>query len=99
MTNKSNFHYGAARCRADALRVLCEDAALDLRLRCNPRLAPRLEVSVRFDHATLAVDDDRVAVAQQADAAALHRFRRDMTDHETMRRAAEAAVGDQGNIV
>ena len=51
--------------------------------------------SLRSRRRLLDVDRDRVAVAHGRDRAAGKRFRRDVADHQSARRAAEAAVGDQ----
>ena len=45
------------------------------------------------------VDDDRVAVAHERDRPAAERLRRDVADHQPVRRAGEAAVGDQRHLV
>ena len=43
--------------------------------------------------------DDRVAVADVRDRAAARRLRRDVPDHQAVRRAGEAAVRDQRDLV
>ena len=43
----------------------------------------------------LHVQSDHVAIAQQSDRAAARGFRRNVADHQTVRRAAETAIGDQ----
>ena len=53
----------------------------------------------RSSAAALDVEDDRVAVAHGRDRAAARRLRRDVADHQAVRRAREAAVGDQRDLV
>jgi hypothetical protein len=72
-------------------RGCCHFAAA---LRASVRL-----VELDIERAGGGVDDDHVAVAQQADRAADRRLRPDMADAEAARGAGEAAVGDQRHLV
>src|ERR1700758_5393664 len=91
----SNLDDGTARGGADRFRILRQRATRDARGRRRPGRAARVEVGVGLDDAALGVDEDAGAVAQQADRAAARRLRRDVADHETVRRAAETAVGNE----
>ena len=51
---------------------------------------------VELEQALVDVDDDRVAVLDEADETALGRLRGDVPDGDAAGAAREAAVGDQG---
>ena len=53
----------------------------------------------RSSRRLLDVEHDRVAVAHRGDRAAAGRLGRDVADHQAVRRAREAAVGDQRDLV
>ena len=71
----------------------------------TPRLVPRrgrlplraalVEIGVHVEPPRAHVERDHVAVAHERDRAAVRRFRRHVADHQAVRGAAEAAVGDQ----
>ena len=91
------------RRRADVTRVLGEDALARSFGAGADQPASRLassssEIS-RFSVAALDVERDRVAVAHRRDRAAVRRLRRDVADHQAVRRAREAAVGDQRDLL
>ena len=66
--------------------------------RC-PAGAACIEIGIGFDDAACGIDDDSIAIAQQPYRAATDRFRRDMADDKAVARAAEAAIGHQGNLI
>src|SRR5436190_14584855 len=47
----------------------------------------------------LYVDDDSISLAQSGNGAAKRGFGRDMTDHQSARRAAEAAIGEECDLL
>ena len=66
---------------------------------CFLRLASSSSDSLTSMRALVGVDRDDVAVAQKRDRAADRRLRPDMADAEAARRAGEAPVGDQRDLV
>ena len=68
----------------------------------DPLGEPRGELlgrDVEVEPAARDVEHDRVAVADGRDRAAAGRLRRDVADHQPVRGAREAAVGDQRDLV
>ena len=65
---------------------------------CQPARRAARSASVAISRRA-RVDDDAVAFVQQRDRAAARGFRRDVADHEAVGGAAEAAVGDQRDVV
>ena len=89
------------RGRADLSRVLGEDALRVARRRRRPggEAARELVVGdVEVEAALLDVEHDLVAVADAASGPP-RSLRRDVADHQAVRRAREAAVGDQRDLV
>src|SRR6266851_1502771 len=83
---------------ADGLRVFPQRARLVAGFARRPGAAALGQLGIAdrdVDRAGDGVDRDLVAVAQQRDRAADRRLRPDMADAEAVRRAGEAAVGDQ----
>src|SRR2546423_9836677 len=62
-------------------------------------LAQLIHRDVEIEYTLLGIDHDRVAVADRRDGSADRGLRRDVTDHVTVRRAGEAAVGDERDLV
>src|SRR5207302_9512986 len=54
---------------------------------------------IQIDRMPLRIDDDRVAVTRERDRSADRGLGRDVADDMAMRRAAEAAVGDQRDLL
>src|SRR5436309_10242883 len=89
---------GAIGCAPDQARVLRQGAPRVARLRALEALQALLDLGGReldVEPALLDVDDDRVAVAQRRDRAALGGLGRDVADHEAVGRPGEAPVGHQ----
>ncbi len=83
------------------LRILREDTTRVARLRLLPLGEAGLQFSsgnAQRDRALLGVDGDFVAVLDDGDGAANEGFRRDVPDHEAVAAAAEATVGDEGDV-
>src|SRR5260370_41474506 len=83
---------------ADSLGIFPQRAGLVAVLARRPGTAALREFAVaerNVDRPGNGVDRDLVAVAQQRDRAADRRLGADMADREAVRRAGEAAIGDQ----
>src|SRR3712207_2986752 len=88
--------------RADGLRVFPEVARAEFSLASGPCLAALVELGVRdldLDGALDGVDGDNVAVPDEADGAADRRLRTHVADAEAARRAGEAPVRDERDLV
>ena len=74
------------------------DAAGVVRRRRRPALEPARDLRgrhVEVERLAIDVDRDLVAFPDDRDRAAERGFRRDVADHQAVRAAAEAAVGEQ----
>src|SRR5215210_1977834 len=94
--------YGALGGARDRGRVLRHHAALVVGLRRLVGLHPPRDLivgEIDVEPARVDVDGDRVAVPDGGDRAAAGRLRGDVARHQTMGRAGEAAVGEQGHLV
>ena len=93
---------GALRGAADELGVLGQHAAdVGVRRRLVGREALGDHVVAEVDVDALGVDVDRdgVAVVDRGDRAAADRLGREVAGHEAVRRAAEAPVGEQDDVL
>src|SRR5260221_13426403 len=87
---------------ADGLRVFPQRARLIAVAARLPAAFTLRQLGIAQRHVDRAgdgVDRDLVAVAQEGDRSADRRLRPDMTDAEAVRRAGEAAVGDQRHLL
>ena len=89
-------------CILHGLGILVQRAPCDLQRRLYPlRPSPAhlLRRDIKIQSPALGVDGDPVAVSHQRDGAALLRLGHDMADEKAVAAAAEAAVGDEGDVV
>src|SRR5215469_15162715 len=86
---------------ADGLRIFPQRARLVGVFARRPGAAPLGELGLAqsdVDRAGDGVDRDRVAVPEQRDRSAERRFRPDMADAESVRRARKPAIGNQRHL-
>src|SRR5581483_2852852 len=88
--------------RANILDVPRQRAGLVARWLWLERFSAVRQLGFRqlhIDGALFGIDGDDVAIFDEADGAHVGGFRPDMADAKAARRAREAAVGDQGDIL
>src|SRR5580704_2020387 len=99
---RARMGHGAVTRGADLLGVFPKIAGAELLWPRLPLLGTRGKFAVRqldVERALHGIDLDDIAVADERDRSADRCLRSNVTDAESARRAGEASVGDEGNLV
>src|ERR1035441_1965784 len=93
---------GAFAGARDQLAVFGEDTGLVVRVAGLPGREAARDFgggNVQVEDAAFGIDDNRVALGDDGDGAAVESLGCDMGDHEAVGGSAEAAVGERGNAI